>query len=242
MSDNRYLIVNADDFGQSPGVNSGVIQAHGGGIVTSTSLMVRWPAAAEAAEYGCEHPELSLGLHLDLCEWAFRNGSWKALYEVVPPADSMAVKQECLRQLAAFQAMTGRPPSHIDSHQHMHLREPAHTVAAEMAASLSISLRGCDLGVKYCGQFYGQTGEGEPLPDQISVEALIRILHELPAGITELGCHPAIGNDLDTMYGEERERELKVLCDPRVRAAIAANGIRLCSFAEIPVLTRDGTA
>src|SRR5437870_3779943 len=43
----RYLIVNADDFGLSPGVNRGIIEAHEHGIVTSASLMVRWPAAGE---------------------------------------------------------------------------------------------------------------------------------------------------------------------------------------------------
>lgn len=48
----RFLIVNADDFGQSPGVNRGIIEAHEHGIVTSASLMVRWPAATEAAAYG----------------------------------------------------------------------------------------------------------------------------------------------------------------------------------------------
>ena len=48
----RRLIVNADDFGQSPGVNRGIIEAHQHGIVTSASLMVSWPAAAEAAAYG----------------------------------------------------------------------------------------------------------------------------------------------------------------------------------------------
>ena len=41
----RSLIVNADDFGQSPGINSGVIRAYEEGILTSASLMVRWPAA-----------------------------------------------------------------------------------------------------------------------------------------------------------------------------------------------------
>ncbi|PYS69828.1 MAG: hypothetical protein DMF73_14065 [Acidobacteria bacterium] len=56
----RYLIVNADDFGQSPGINRGVIEAHENGIVTSASLMVRWPAAAEAAQYARGHPDLSV--------------------------------------------------------------------------------------------------------------------------------------------------------------------------------------
>ena len=68
-----YLIVNADDFGQSPGVNRGVIAAHERGVVTSTSLMVRWPSAAAAAAYAREHPALSVGLHVDLGEWACRD-------------------------------------------------------------------------------------------------------------------------------------------------------------------------
>jgi YdjC-like protein len=49
MTAARYLIVNADDFGQSSGVNRGIIEAHEKGILTSASLMVRWPATEEAA-------------------------------------------------------------------------------------------------------------------------------------------------------------------------------------------------
>src|SRR5687767_10207836 len=62
----RYLIVNADDFGLSPGVNAGIVAAHENGIVTSASLMVRKLAAAEAADYGRRHPKFSVGLHVDL--------------------------------------------------------------------------------------------------------------------------------------------------------------------------------
>ncbi len=46
----RFLIVNADDFGQSPGINHGIIKAFEKGIVTSASLMVRFPAAIEAVK------------------------------------------------------------------------------------------------------------------------------------------------------------------------------------------------
>src|SRR5436190_3388019 len=67
------LIVNADDFGMTPGVNRGIISAHESGIVTSTSLMVRGAAAAEAVELAREHPQLSVGLHVDLCEWVYRD-------------------------------------------------------------------------------------------------------------------------------------------------------------------------
>ena len=79
----RTLVVNADDFGLSTGVNQGIICAHEEGIVTSASLMVRQPAAAEAAAYARDHSRLSVGLHLNLAEWVFRDGEWFPLYQVV---------------------------------------------------------------------------------------------------------------------------------------------------------------
>src|SRR5438552_3240117 len=98
----RRLIVNADDFGQSRGVNRGILAAHQRGIVTSASLMVRWPAAAEAAALGRAHPRLSVGLHMDLGEWAYRGGEWVPVYEVAQLADPAAVAEEVGRQVAAF--------------------------------------------------------------------------------------------------------------------------------------------
>src|SRR5215210_6058372 len=99
MPPDRFLIVNADDFGQSPGVNRGVIAAHERGIVTSASLMVRWPAAAEAAAYARARPGLSVGLHVDLGEWVYRDGAWAARYEVARADDRAAVAAELARQL-----------------------------------------------------------------------------------------------------------------------------------------------
>src|SRR5262245_5377777 len=83
----KYVIVNADDFGQSHGVNRGIVHAHQYGIVTSASLMVRWPAAPEAVAYAREHQSLSLGLHVDLGEKVFRAGEWVPMYTVVPLQD-----------------------------------------------------------------------------------------------------------------------------------------------------------
>jgi predicted glycoside hydrolase/deacetylase ChbG (UPF0249 family) len=55
----------------------------------------------------------------------------------------------------------------------------------------------------------------------------------LPTGCTELACHPAEGEDLDTMYCRERVQELETLCDARIRAVVDEVGIELCSFAEL---------
>jgi predicted glycoside hydrolase/deacetylase ChbG (UPF0249 family) len=229
----RLLIVNADDFGQSTGVNRGIIRAHEGGIVTSASMMVRWPAAADAAQYCLKRPQLSVGLHLDLGEWIFRSDEWVPVYEVAPLSDVAAVKQEIWRQLAEFRRLAGKNPTHIDSHQHVHTREDVRPLAAEMARSLGVPLRNCDARVQYSAKFYGQTAEGQALPELIRVDALSVVLRDLPAGVTELGCHPGIGNDLSTMYSGERAQEVETLCDPRIRAALARYDIRLCSFAEI---------
>jgi chitin disaccharide deacetylase len=229
----KYLIVNADDFGQSPGTNGGIIKAYRDGIVTSASLMVRWPAAAEAAACARNLPDLSIGLHVDLGEQIFRAGEWVPLYTVVPLQNETAIRDEIYRQLAEFDRLVGHAPSHLDSHQNVHLREPARAILLEIAQRLRVPLRHCSPKITFRGNFYGQTAEGTPLPDVISVDSLIHILETLPAGCTELGCHPAAHCDLQTMYLQERLQELEVLCDPRVRTVLIAEGIELHSFANL---------
>ncbi len=180
----KHLIVNADDFGLSAGVNRGIIEAHEHGIVTSASLMVRWPATTEAAAYSQDHPDLSLGLHVDLSEWAYRHETWVPLYQVVPTDDITAVADEVLRQLTTFRTLVGRDPTHLDSHQHVHLQEPVRSALGEIARTLAVPLRQCSPKVHYCGEFYGQAAEGWPFPDAISVDGLITILAKLPPGLT----------------------------------------------------------
>jgi len=230
-----YLIVNADDFGQSAGINRGIIQAHENGIVTSASLMVRWPAARAAADYARARSSLGLGLHLDFGEWCCRDEVWEPLYEVVDTTDEAAVRTEALNQLAVFHSLTGKNPTHIDSHQHTHLKEPARAVVAAMANELGCPLRSCDSEITYVGNFYGQTSDGVALPELISVAGLINILRGLPSGICELSCHPGFADDLKTMYQRERADEVEVICDPRIKTTITELGIELITFAELPV-------
>jgi predicted glycoside hydrolase/deacetylase ChbG (UPF0249 family) len=233
MSGARYLIVNADDFGLSAGVNRGIIEAHERGIVTSASLMVRCPAAGEAAAYGRSRRGLSLGLHVDLGEWAYRDESWVRLYEVVPADDRAAVEREVGRQLDCFRDLAGRDPTHLDSHQHVHREEPVRSVLAALAGRLGVPLRHYSPAVRYCGDFYGQAAKGWPFPEGIAVEGLVRLLTGMPPGTTEMGCHPGYGEGLDSMYVYERAEEVRTLCDPRVRGALSAGQIRLVSFADL---------
>lgn len=230
----KRLIVNADDFGLSIGVNRGIIRAHEKGIVTSTSLMVRYPASTEAAEYAMGRHQLGVGLHVDLGEWIYRDEEWQAVYEVVPLRDSVTVHDEIARQLDEFRKLMGREPSHIDSHQHAHRREPIQTAVSGIAQGINVPLRHFCPGVLYCGDFYGQTTEGESLSDRIGVDHLTSVLEGLPVGVTELACHPGESTGLgETMYRSEREIEVHTLCHSRIRRTIQKEAIELCSFLDV---------
>lgn len=232
----RHLIVNADDLGMSSGVNRGILHAHRSGIVTSASLMVRWPAAAEAAQLAADCPQLSLGLHLDLGEWAYREGDWVCLYEVVPSTDREAVAGEIRHQLESFRALTGKNPTHLDSHQHAHREQPVRSLMIALALDLAIPLRHFSPRIRYCGSFYGQSASGQSCLDALTSVALIRVFQKLPPGITELACHPGEDHTLDTMYCRERFVEVQTLCDPQVREALRGEDIELCSFQQLSTL------
>jgi predicted glycoside hydrolase/deacetylase ChbG (UPF0249 family) len=229
----RLLIVNADDLGLSPGVNAGIVEAHQCGIVTSASLMVHAPAAADALASVGSHPGLAIGLHLDIAEWQYENGTWRSTYERCSPEDAAAVEAECRGQLAAFRELTGRDPTHLDSHQHVHMSEPVASIVASLAAELEVPLRA--RGIRYEGGFYGQTGKGEAYPAGIVPEHLVELIEALPSGWTELGCHPGIGTDMRSSYASEREQEVQALCDPRARAALEREQIKLRSFGHLPM-------
>lgn len=226
----RRLIVNADDLGRTAGINRGIILAHERGVVTSASLMVRWPTARLAAEYSRTHREFDLGLHLDLGEWSYVDGAWHTDYEVVPSHDEVAVAREVANQLAMFRSLLGSEPSHLDSHQHVHRDEPVRSALLEAGNRLGIPVRACG-EIRYRGDFYGQTAKGASYAQGINYEALIDLLADLaPGSTTELGCHPGCDRDLDSGYCAEREVELQTLCDPRLRGALRARDIVLTSF------------
>jgi glycosyltransferase involved in cell wall biosynthesis/predicted glycoside hydrolase/deacetylase ChbG (UPF0249 family)/Flp pilus assembly protein TadD len=230
MSEPRLLIVTADEFGRSPVVNEGIVDAHREGVVTGASVLVRMPGAADAARLAGDHPRLALGLQLDLGEWAFREGRWDVVHTRVPPDDADAVAAEAADQLGCFRELFGRDPDWLCSHQSVHRSEPARSVLLAQARELQIPLRDFTREVFVCTEFFGQTSKGEPFPAGITVERLVKLVGNLPRGITELVCHPGYTGDGAGNYGVEREEELRVLTDPRVRAALVAHGVELHSF------------
>jgi predicted glycoside hydrolase/deacetylase ChbG (UPF0249 family) len=224
------LIVNADDFGLAHGVNRGILAAHQHGIVTSTSLMVRQPAAQEAIAQARAFPELSIGLHVDIAEWECRDGEWTRAYQVVELDDEEALAREVAHQFDCFKTLTGRTPTHIDSHQHVHRHEPLQALLLERARALDVPLREVYGKVRYEGSFYGQDEQGTGYPELIDESALVRILERLGPGRTELACHPGFADADVRSYRAEREVELEALCSDVVARRVSELGIELLAF------------
>src|SRR6188768_2842717 len=60
----RHLVVNADDYGLTPGMSRAILAAHSNGVVTSTSVITLAPHFAASATWLEDHPDLGVGLHL----------------------------------------------------------------------------------------------------------------------------------------------------------------------------------
>jgi len=217
----KYLIVNADDFGASRGINRGIIEAHRRGVLTSTSLLVNAAASGEAAELSRSAPGLSVGLHADLRS------------ELNANADSDRLRGALDAQLARFEELLGRPPTHLDSHHNVHRDPRALPEFLDLARERGLPLREHS-AVRYFSKFYGQWG-GRTHLEQLSVESLARMLErEIKEGFTELSCHPGyVDPDYPTGYSAEREAELRALCDPRLREVLAEQSIQLVSYHDL---------
>lgn len=228
----RFLIVNADDFGASHGINRGVIEVHRAGLLTSASLMVTEPAAEAAVELAAPLAGLSLGLHTNLTG------------EGGPPRvdldDVIAAAGELAAQLRAFVDLVGRPPSHLDAHHNIYRHRPLTAVFVDAAAELGIPLR--EHGpVRYFPDFYAQW-DGETHPEQVTAENLTTMLTtRIGPGITELSCHPGrFDPDFESVYHRERELELATLTDRRWPAVFAELGIELVNYHRVPELVDLG--
>jgi predicted glycoside hydrolase/deacetylase ChbG (UPF0249 family) len=148
------LVVTADDLGLSSGVTRGILEAHRGGIVRSTSLIVTFPAAQEGAALALAERDLEVGLHLDLvggrpasdpaavpslCDddgrfYALPIFTRRLFTGRIRPSELAAE----LRAQAARARSWGVPALAWDSHRHVHLLPPVALVVGHVARDLGV--------------------------------------------------------------------------------------------------------
>jgi predicted glycoside hydrolase/deacetylase ChbG (UPF0249 family) len=218
------VIFNADDFGASTGINRAIVDCHLRGVVTSASCMVTGRAVADAAALSREHPGLAVGLHWDVV------GEDDIRFDY---SDAEAARGELRRQLDEFQRLFARPPTHVDSHRHIHRKEHLFPMFREEIQPLGVPMRG-DGSVNYIGGFYGQWEWKVTELKYIGVPFLQTLLREeVVEGWNELSCHPGYRSpDFTSVYLDEREVEARTLTDPAVRQTIEDLGYSLESYAD----------
>lgn len=256
----KRLIVNADDFGFTPDVNAGIIEAHVHGILTSTTLMANGDAFDDAIKLASKTPTLDIGCHLALVQ-----GRLVSTGEPLPQTIRELLTALARRRIDVYKELraqidkiiaAGIRPTHLDSHKHTHIvpavfravvrlahefeipyvRVPIDATLTVPAPSKTLLRRyylrlARDLNVKMTDHFVGFRLTGRLTEHTLSIA-----LGALPEGVTEFMCHPGyLGPQLQaaaTRLKQSRVRELEALTSPAIRALINEAGVRLSPFAE----------
>jgi predicted glycoside hydrolase/deacetylase ChbG (UPF0249 family) len=257
----KRLIINADDFGFTPDVNAGIIQAHRQGVLTSTTLMANGDAFDDAVRLARETPTLDIGCHLVLVQGgAVADG--RALPETVRDVllalarKNLDVYRELRAQIQKILA-AGIAPTHLDSHKHTHLVPGVFRVVVRLANEFSIpyvrlpldaTVRFAKLPCAFANRYYRRLARdgnvrmtdnfmGFRLTGSLTEESFAAAIESLPEGTTEFMCHPGLlGPELRkarTRLKESRVRELEALTSPRIRELMAARGVRLGPFSNM---------
>lgn len=250
------LIVNADDFGYTERISTGVLRAHHEGIVTATTLMTRAPHTDGAAKIARATPSLDVGVHLvltfdrptgDVSRYRTivdKDGRFFRPRELL---DRAIDREEALREYRAqFQKarqLLGRKPTHLDSHHWVHDHPSLEWAIGELARETGARVR-----IHSDEQRDRLRARGVRTPDhfarefqyegKVDVEHLLSLLEQVATrnGVTELMCHPGESDEglaRRSGYARERAIELATLTDPRVRAAVKDLGITLATFADL---------
>jgi predicted glycoside hydrolase/deacetylase ChbG (UPF0249 family) len=248
----KRLIVNADDLGRTSGINQGIFEAHRRGIVTSATLMVNYPAAADVPALSRQEPGLDIGLHVQLTggrptlpperipSLVDARGQLPAKPDGLGQPRPEEVLSEARAQLKKFRELMGRDPTHFDSHHHSHRRPDVLEALVTLAWETGLPVRSPSSEVAA-----RLRREGVPTTDYFNEEfhdegatldRLIQLLGDLQEGTTELMCHPAVVDDelrTTSGYAEPRTRELQALTHREARQILQAAGVRLIRFSEL---------
>lgn len=248
------VIMNADDFGFSKGVNLGILEGFQNGIISSTSLMTNMPGFEHAVSLMRQYPELlKVGLHLVTSVEYALSPNLKTLTDEtghfyhdeakIANSDLNELKIEYEAQLNKFLA-TGFKPTHIDFHW---CHTPKQLEAAMyLAKKYDLPVRAGDKTIEalfsqnhvrfapnHISDFYDQ---GERHNDVDTLLALLERSLNDHLDIIGFAVHPAyVDQDLLRLssYNVQRAKELSVLLDQRVKDYIASHDIQMISFQDI---------
>ncbi|QJD82986.1 carbohydrate deacetylase [Cohnella herbarum] len=240
----KYLIVNADDFGLSPGVNRGIVEAYLAGGITSTTLMVNMPGFEDAIIRSLALPNLGVGLHFNLTSGipishpnlipslVQQDGTFRD-FRQVHARDEREIEIELAAQWNRFIA-SGLRPTHLDSHHHIHQIFPSvYKAMANLATKENIPMRRSQTSDETIAPSVLKTHQvlldTYEKPD--GLQKLLLYLSQLPEGTTELMCHPGYTDNMlrereTSEWSNAREAELAVFRDPVVQHTIRELDIR----------------
>lgn len=242
------LIVNADDFGYTPAVTYGILDAYKNGIVTSTTMMCNSPYIDHAVELAKQHPGLGVGVHLvltsraplhdDVSSLIDQDGKFYHQSEIFKHAREEDIEKEWTAQIERFLA-SGLKPTHLDSHHNVHSHSIAFPVAIRLATKYRLPLRNAlndtfDYGsIKTTDvmlrEFYGEQSTYETLEKQLMKVA------SKPQTV-EVNCHPGyIDQELrfQSSYVEQRNMEYSILTSNRIKDLCRKLNIEFITFADI---------
>jgi predicted glycoside hydrolase/deacetylase ChbG (UPF0249 family) len=138
----KQLVVNADDFGFTPDVNQGIVEAHRRGILTAATLMATGEAFEDAVRLARETPSLDIGCHLVLI-----GGRSRVTGRAYPASVAQLLASLARRELRLYDELAaqvqrildaGLRPTHLDTHKHTHLAPPVLDAVARIGQDFNI--------------------------------------------------------------------------------------------------------
>ena len=265
---NKFLIVNADDFGLCAEITTGIIKAHTEGIVTAASIVANGRYFKEGIAL-LKNTGLDAGVHLTLVGeekplsgpingLVDEEGYFLASYRetaariVSGRFDNAALKKELFDQVGRIRDC-GINPTHLDSHQHLHLLPAVRKIACEIAKKFNIrwirlpsaNIVGVqEVGVNLLSRALKSEAKKQKLSfadaflgfrerGNMNEERLSLLLQRLKPGLTELMVHP--GYDASGKYGWDYhwEDEFQALTSERIKNIIKEQGITLTNFGKM---------
>lgn len=258
--DARVLIINADDFGMYPAVNAAVIRSVEEGIASSCSLMPPCPAAPHAMSLLHKHPQVPFGIHLTLvCDTpGYRWGPLAAREEVsslldesgelvtpdrIPALLARARLEEVEREFRAqvnAVADAGLTPTHLDWHCLADGgRADIFDLTVAMAGEYGLAVRAWLDPARRKLREQGLPAVDHEFLDSFRLDTdgkqdrYARLLHDLPAGLSEWAVHPALGDQQSRMIDpgwRVRQTDYEFLTSPRAGTLLRDERITVISY------------